>query len=81
MTNSTTENIVLIFSHFDRYMATFEKNNEFLNFYMKFFQIWEFQLRIFGQKVGQSAKNFSQKYSLVLYFYQKNIQSYTIITE
>ena len=81
MTNATTENVFLIFGHFDRPPPTLGKKNEFWNFYLKFLQILEFQMWIFGRKFGRSAKNVGKKYSSILYFDQKNFDFNTSITK
>ena len=58
-----------------------KKKAEFWNFYLKFLQILEFQMWIFGRKFGRSVKNFGQKYSSVLYANQNNFELNTIIAK
>ena len=57
-----------------------KKKAEICNFYLKFLQILNFQMWIFGRKFGRSAENFGQKYSSDLYSDQNNFELNTIIT-
>ena len=53
-----TDLFSLKFEHFDRPQPTLAKSNqEFWNFYLTFFQIFEFQMWSFGQKFGRSVTN------------------------